>query len=69
MTIGTIYSHGYGKNTTAFSTLTPSPVASAEFVVENKTVVGFGVSALYGIKREGPLAVEQTSDVWFVKVA
>jgi hypothetical protein len=65
MSLGTIYSHGYGKNTTAFSTLTP--FATAEFVVENKTVLGFGVSALDGIKREGP--VEETSDVWFVKVA
>jgi hypothetical protein len=65
VSIGTIYPHGYGKNTTSFSTLVPG--ASAEFVVENKTVVGFGVSGLDGIQREGP--VEEASDVWFVKVA
>ena len=40
VSIGSIYPQGYGKNSTPFSTLTPS--ATAEFVVENEKVVGFG---------------------------
>lgn len=61
---GSIYPEGYGKNSTAFSTLVP--VATAEFVVENGTVVGFGWNEISdGVKRAGP--VEETSDVWFIK--
>ncbi|KAH9991460.1 hypothetical protein BJV77DRAFT_1007583 [Russula vinacea] len=52
--IGSIYAEGYGKNTTPFSTL--------------DSVSGFGWNDLGdGGKRAG--SVEETSDVWFAKVA
>ena len=64
--IGSIYAEGYGKNTTPFSTLDSG--ATAEFVVENGKVSGFGWNDLgNGGKRAG--SVEETSDVWFAKVA
>jgi hypothetical protein len=66
ISIGSIYPQGYGKNTTAFSTLVP--VATAEFVVENRKVVGFGWNNIIdngGVQRPG--SVEETSEVWFVK--
>jgi hypothetical protein len=62
---GFIYPEGYGKNSTPFSTLSPGGLAT--FVVENKAVVGLGISGISGVVRTGP--VEQASDVWFVKVA
>jgi len=65
---GSIYPKGYGKNTTAFSTL--APYATAEFVVENKKVVGFGWDNMVdggGLRQAG--SVEETSEVWFVKQA
>jgi hypothetical protein len=62
---GTIYPEGYGKNTTAFSTLESG--GQATFVVENKSVVGFGISGISGVEHAGP--VEEASDVWFDKVA
>ena len=62
---GSIYSKGYGKNFTAFSTLASAGLA--KFVVENETVVGFGVYGISGVERVGP--VEETSDVWFDKRA
>lgn len=65
---GSIYPQGYGENTTAFSTLVP--IATAEFVVENGKVVGFGWNNIIddsGVKRTG--SVEETSEVWFVKQA
>lgn len=65
---GSIYPQGYGKNTTAFSTLVP--IATAEFVVENGKAVGFGWNNIIddgGVKRSG--SVEETSEVWFVKQA
>jgi hypothetical protein len=65
---GSIYPQGYGKNLTAFSTLVP--VATAEFVVENKEVVGFGWNNIIdggGVQPSG--SVEETSEVWFVKQA
>ena len=62
---GSIYPQGYGKNTTAFSTL--DPVAKAEFVVKNGKAVGFGLNGIDdgGVKRSG--SVEETSEVWFAK--
>jgi len=63
---GSIYPQGYGKNTTAFSTL--GPIATAEFVVENEKVVGFGWNNIGDdgdVKQSG--SVEETSEVWFVK--
>jgi hypothetical protein len=65
MSIGTVYPEGYGKNSTPFSDMIS--YATTEFVVENNTVVGFGISGIDGVKRVGP--VEEASDVWFVKVA
>ena len=65
---GSIYPQGYGKNTTAFSTLVP--IATAEFVEENGKAVGFGWNNIIdetGVKRTG--SVEETSEVWFVKQA
>ncbi len=63
--IGSIYPQGYGKNSTAFSTLAPG--ATAEFVVENEEVVGFGLNIVGdgGDARTG--SVEETAEVWFVK--
>ena len=65
ISIGSIYPHGYGKNSTPFSTLGPSVMA--EFVVENDKVVGFGWSDDGGddVKQAG--SVQETSEVWFVK--
>jgi hypothetical protein len=57
--IGTIYPEGYGKNSTPFSTLIPA--ATADFVVEKETVVGF----VWNDILDGP--VEEKS--WFVKQA
>jgi hypothetical protein len=62
---GTIYPEGYGKNSTPFSTLSPGPLAT--FVVENESVIGFGITGISGVKREG--SVEEASDVWFVRQA
>ena len=62
--IESVYPEGYGKNSTPFWTVFPS--ATAEFVVENGTVVGFGWNDINDdVKREG--SVEETADVWFVK--
>jgi len=65
---GSIYPHGYGKNTTAFSTL--APIATAKFKVENGKVVGFGWN---NTGDDGDMqqtgSVEETSEVWFVKQA
>jgi hypothetical protein len=63
---GSIYPQGYGKNTTPFSTL--APIATAEFMVENEKVVGFGwnITGDDGdVKQSG--SVEETSEVWFLK--
>ena len=65
MSAGTIYPEGYGKNSTPFSTLAPGGLAT--FVVENGSVVGFGVSGIIGVEQPGP--VEEVSDVWFVRKA
>jgi hypothetical protein len=67
ISVGTIYPQGYGKNSTPFSTVTLAPSTAAEFVVENNTVIGFGVSGIDEVERVG--TVEEASDVWFVKVA
>ena len=63
--IGSIYLQGYGKNITPFSTLDSS--ATAEFVVDNGKVSGFGWNDLNDNVKTG--SVEETSDVWFIKVA
>jgi hypothetical protein len=63
---GSVYPQGYGKNTTPFSTL--APIATAEFMVENEKVVGFGwnITGDDGdVKQSG--SVEETSEVWFLK--
>jgi hypothetical protein len=65
ISIGSIYPEGYGKNSTPFSTL--SPAARATFVVENQSIVGFGISGISGVVRAGP--VKEASDVWFDKKA
>ena len=64
ISVGTIYPEGYGKNSTPFSTV--APAATAEFVVVDETIVGFGVFNVSGVEHKGP--VEKASDVWFVKV-
>jgi hypothetical protein len=70
ISIGTIYSEGYGQNSTPFSTL--APATSAQFVVENERIVGFGFNET-GDPDESDLtqagSVEETSQVWFVKQA
>jgi hypothetical protein len=65
---GAIYPKGYGKNTTPFSTL--APTTTAQFVVENGVVVGFGFdetddSDVTYYDRTG--SVEEAFQVWFVK--
>jgi len=63
-TAGTIYPAGYGKNSTPFSTLAPTPLM-IDFVVEKEKVVGFGI--LHSADQQGSVA--QSSDVWYVKQA
>ncbi len=65
ISIGSIYPHGYGKNSTAFSTLVP--FAKAEFVVENEKVVGFGLNIIGDDGDAQSGSVEETAEVWFVK--
>lgn len=60
---GTIYPEGYGKNSTPFAR--QSAIGLATFVVENESVVGFGISGISDVERPGP--VEEASDVWFVR--
>jgi hypothetical protein len=64
---GSIYPQGYGKNTTAFSTL--GPIARAEFVVEDGKVIGFGWNNIGDddddVVKRG--SVQETAEVWFVK--
>jgi len=63
--IGTIYPHGYGKNSTPFDTL--GTYATAKFAVENGKVVGFGFNdtEIWGLPHGG--SVKETSQVWFDK--
>lgn len=62
--IGTIYPQGYGKNTTPFSTL--GDYTTAQFVVENGKVVGFGFNDSDSVFPEKPGgSVKETSQVWF----
>ncbi len=67
MSLGTIYPEGYGKNSTPFSTL--APATTAQFVVDNGKIVGFGFndSDISDLTHGG--SVEETSQVWFVKEA
>lgn len=62
---GLIFPEGYGRNSTPF--LTQTTIGLATFVMENKSVVGFGITGISGVNRSGP--VEEASDVWFVKQA
>jgi hypothetical protein len=65
---GTIYPEGYGRNSTPFSTL--SPFTTAQFVVENERVVGFGFNETGDSDVTlGGQSVEETFQVWFVKEA
>jgi hypothetical protein len=61
---GLIYPEGYGRNPTPF--LTQTTIGLATFVMENKSVVGFGITGISGVNRSGPV---EASDVWFVKHA
>jgi len=61
--VGSIYPEGYGKNSTPFSTLEAGAIA--KFVVENESVIGFGI--YFSPDEEEAGSVEETSDVWFVK--
>jgi hypothetical protein len=65
MSFGTIYPEGYGKNSTPFSTL--APATTAQFVVDNGKIVGFGLndSDISDLTHGG--SVEETSQVWFSK--
>jgi len=60
--VGSIYPEGYGKNSTPFSTLGAGAIA--KFVVENESVIGFGV---FSLDKDEAGSVEETSDIWFVK--
>lgn len=65
ISLGSIYPDGYGKNSTPFSTLIPA--TTAQFMVENGKIVGFGFndSDISDLSHGG--SVEETSQVWFVK--
>jgi hypothetical protein len=65
ISLGTIYPEGYGKNSTPFSTL--APATTAQFVVENGKVVGFGFNDSDTSDLTHGGSVEETSQVWFVK--
>ena len=67
ISLGTIYPEGYGKNTTPFSTL--EPISTAEFVVENGKVVGFGFNDSDTSDLTRGTSVEETSQVWYDKEA
>ncbi|KAH9180217.1 beta-lactamase/transpeptidase-like protein [Lactarius sanguifluus] len=60
--IGSLYPTGYGRNTTPFAHWMGR--ATADFVVEDGIVKGFGFSE---VEREGYESVEEDSDVWFSK--
>jgi len=64
VSVGGIYPKGYGKNSTAFSTLKRTPLM-IDFVVEKNKVVGFGI--LHDADQQGSVA--QSADVWYVKQA
>ncbi|KAI0286671.1 beta-lactamase/transpeptidase-like protein [Russula aff. rugulosa BPL654] len=62
--IGTIYPQGYGKNTTPFA-LT-GEYTTAEFVVEDGQVIGFGFNDSASVLPVNPAgSVKETSQVWF----
>jgi hypothetical protein len=65
ISLGTIYPEGYGKNSTPFSTL--APATTAQFVVENGKIVGFGFNDSDTSDLTHGGSVEETSQVWFVK--
>jgi len=67
ISLGTIYPEGYGTNSTPFSTL--APATTAQFVLENGNIAGFGFndSDTSDLTQGG--SVEETSQVWFVKEA
>jgi hypothetical protein len=67
ISLGTIYPEGYGKNSTPFSTLVP--ITAVQFVVENGKTVGFGFNDSDTSDLTHGGSVEETSQVWFVKVA
>jgi hypothetical protein len=67
ISLGTIYPEGYGKNSTPFSTL--DPATTAQFVVENGKIVGFGFNDSDTSDLTHGGSVEETSQVWFVKEA
>ncbi|KAI9456694.1 beta-lactamase/transpeptidase-like protein [Lactarius psammicola] len=60
---GSLYPTGYGRNTTPFAHWMGR--ATADFVVEDGIVRGFGLSGIG--EREGYGSVEENSDVWFDK--
>jgi hypothetical protein len=65
ISLGTIYPDGYGKNSTPFSTL--APATTAQFMVENGKIVGFGFNDSDASDLTHGGSVEETSQVWFVK--
>jgi hypothetical protein len=67
VSLGTIYPEGYGKNSTPFSTLVP--VTTAQFMVENGKIVGFGFNDSDASDLTHGGSVEETSQVWYVKEA
>ncbi|KAH9063769.1 beta-lactamase/transpeptidase-like protein [Lactarius deliciosus] len=60
---GSLYPTGYGRNTTPFAHWMGS--ATADFVVEDGIVKGFGLGEIG--ERGGYGSVEEDSDVWFSK--
>ena len=60
---GTLYPTGYGRNTTPFAHWMAH--VTADFVVEDGIVKGFGFSGIG--EREGYESVEENFDVWFSK--
>ena len=67
ISLGTIYPEGFGKNSTPFSTLAPATIG--QFAVENGNVVGFGFNDSVTSDLTHIGSAEETSQVWFAKVA
>ena len=68
----TLFTEGYGKNKTPFELkgLDGTVHPRAEFVVEGKKVVGFGLfgAVREGISRGNEGGVKERADAWFERV-
>lgn len=67
-----LFPKGYGEDSTPFETAEiGTATATAEFVIDNGKVIGFGVSGLVGGQTEGArlgATVRERAEVWFDRV-